>query len=238
VSEPKAAPDPEARRPSEDQVADYLRRKPDFLSRNPDLIAHLTPPEQSYAGDNVVDFQRSMIDRLRDEIGGLKNNHQDLISTSRGNLSSQARIHEAALDLIDAASFEQFIEILTSDLGVKLHVDAVSLCLESDRPNLPRTRAGIRFLEVGAVDAIMGVDANVQLRAGTPVERRLYGHAAQMIESDALLRLNVGPATPVGVLALGSRDIARFSPGQGTELLQFLARVIESTARAWLDVPR
>ena len=68
-------------------------------------------------------------------------------------------------------------------------------------------------------------------------ERRLYGGAASLVQSDLLIRLRVGAGTPPGLLALGSRDPATFRDRSGLQQYVFLARVIESTARAWLNLP-
>jgi len=67
--------------------------------------------------------------------------------------------------------------------------------------------------------------------------RTIFGSAASLVRSDALLRLKISPAAPAGLLALGSRKENRFHPGQGTELLGFLARALERSIRAWLDLP-
>jgi len=45
--------------------------------------------------------------------------------------------------------------------------------------------------------------------------------------SSALVRLSPGGICPEGLLALGSRHGSTFHAGQGTELISFLARVIE-----------
>jgi uncharacterized protein YigA (DUF484 family) len=42
----------------------------------------------------------------------------------------------------------------------------------------------------------------------------------------------------MGLLALGSRVEGRFDPSQGTELLGFLARILELCIRTWLELPR
>ena len=52
-----------------------------------------------------------------------------------------------------------------------------------------------------------------------------------------MLRLTIASATPPALLAFGSRDPEHFHDGQGTELLAFLAQVIERLIRAWLDLP-
>ena len=63
------------------------------------------------------------------------------------------------------------------------------------------------------------------------------GAAAGLVRSDALIRLDIAEAAPPTLIAFGSRQPDHFHPGQGTELLNFLARVLEITIRAWLDLP-
>ena len=65
----------------------------------------------------------------------------------------------------------------------------------------------------------------------------LFGAAAGLVRSEALIRLSIGDATPEALLALGSRDAEHFQEGQGTELLGFLARVVEGSIRGWLNLP-
>jgi uncharacterized protein YigA (DUF484 family) len=55
----------------------------------------------------------------------------------------------------------------------------------------------------------------------------IFAHAGALVRSAALARLRLEPLQAEGFLALGSRHEAAFRGGQGTELLRFLARVIE-----------
>jgi uncharacterized protein YigA (DUF484 family) len=238
VSEPNRAR-PAAPRPvTAEDVAAYLTRHPEFLAEHPDVLALVVPPSSSNTGNNVADMQRFMIDRLRTEVAALKASHQELIATTRTNMSSQRRVHEAALDLLTARTFEELIERITTDLALKLDVDVVSLCVENDGSVAPKvTSRGIRLLKPGTVDRLMGEDQGVALHAIVEGSPLLFGHAARSVKSEALMRLRVSPAAPAGVLALGSRNENHFDHGQGTELLDFLARVLETTIRLWLDLP-
>jgi hypothetical protein len=56
----------------------------------------------------------------------------------------------------------------------------------------------------------------------------IFATAAGLVRSAALARINVSPDWPMGLLALGTRDDI-FRPGQGTELISFLCRVLESS---------
>jgi len=236
VSKPSPLASAPAPRLTEDQVVDYLRRHRDFLDRHPELIADLLPPRHS-EGRAVVDLQHYLIDRLRRDLAETRHTHDTAVLAARGNLQSQQRVHGAVVELMNAPSFEHFVESITTDLSLKLDVDVVSLCVESTRPNQPRTKSGVRFLAMGAVDALIGPGKEIAFRPAVAAERALYGGGAALVKSDALLRLAISGEAPVGVVAIGSREPGHFRPGQGTELLLFLAKTIESTARAWLDLP-
>ena len=236
MTKPGAIAAPAAPRVSDAQVADYLRRHPDFLDRHPELLAALVPAARE-AGPTVVDMQRYVVDRLRGEIAALRRNRDEIVQNSRANLQTQQRIHGAALDLMNAESFEQFIETVTTDLALKLEVDAVCLCVEADKAPYGKMKSGVRLIAKGSIDTLMGTERGVHLRPAIVGERAIYGPAAELVKSDALVRLVTSPVAPKGLLAFGAREPGHFKPGQGTELLAFLGGVVESTMRAWLDLP-
>lgn len=240
MTSPKPLPASPRRAPTGDEVAAFLRRHPDFLARNPELVEVLRPPEREAEG-NVVDMQHFMIERLQTRLGDLTDDHQSLVETTRGNLLSQARVHAAVLEILNARSFEHFVHAITSDVAMHLDLDVVALCVErepADRPaNTPPPRTGIRFLRDGEIDRYINEGEPVALRTGIKAERRIYGPGAALVRSDALLRLSISEDAPRGLLALGSREPEAFADDQNMVLLEFLTRVIESTARAWLHLP-
>ena len=55
------------------------------------------------------------------------------------------------------------------------------------------------------------------------------------IASEACLALDLGPGGPAAALVLGSREPSQFAPGQGTELMEFLAGVLSRALRRWME---
>jgi uncharacterized protein YigA (DUF484 family) len=219
-----------------EDVATYLRKHPDFLAERADLLAVLTPPALR-RGESVVDMQHFMLQRLRSDLARTKTQQRALIATSRSNLTSQNRIHAAVLAILAATSFEQLLQTVTTDLAVLLDVDVVTIGVESAASAQPRLRLhGIQILRRGTVDDLLGPERDTLLRADTAGDAALFGSAAGLVRSQALLRLDVSEHAPVGLLCIGTRRPDRFHPGQGTELLSFLARVTELTIAAWLDL--
>src|SRR3546814_9573997 len=75
-----------------------------------------------------------MVERLRRENAELSDLRNDLVATGRSNLAIQSRVHEAILALLRAASFEEFVETITTDLAVILDLDVVTIGVERARP--------------------------------------------------------------------------------------------------------
>ena len=209
-----------------ERVAEYLRRHPDFLARHPKILDGLTPPAQ-YSGDGVVDMQQFMLEQLRGEIDNLRDCAQDVIETSRTNMSIQTRTHTAVLALLSATNFNQLIRVISEDFPLLLDIDVTKIGFEpANTPGTELMSSGvIRFLP-GDVERHLGPDQDVLLMRDVADDGGLFGEGAGLVHSAALARLRPGHQTPPGLLALGSRGSA-FYPGQGTELIGFLARVLE-----------
>jgi hypothetical protein len=204
-------------------VAAYLVRHPDFLTDHPELVKVLTPPSR-WNGDAVVDLQSFMVEMLKNELEGLRNCAQEVIETSRSNMTNQTRTHAAVLALIAAGDLERLMRIITDDLPVLLDVDVAVIGLEGV---VIGDDAEIRNLAAGDVDRLMTSNQEAVLFSSITDDGLIFGHAGSLVRSAALARLRLEPLQAGGFLALGSRHEAAFRGGQGTELLRFLARVIE-----------
>ena len=237
---------------SGDAVADYLRRHPDFFTGRLDLLSDMAVPDR-WSDDSVVDMQRFLAERRLGVIDDLRNCAQEVIETSRTNMSVQTRTHAAVLAMLSAADLEHLLRVINDDLPLLLDVDVVTLGIEA--PGSPESGlqavpgkalgallalAEVQKLPQGGVDGILGAEENVRLLrdigSETEVGDMLFGAAAGLARSAALARLRPGREVPAGLVALGSRGSA-FRPGQGTELIGFLARVLESCLHRLVEAP-
>jgi uncharacterized protein len=229
---------PAAARPAEigaREVMAYLRQHPDFLDRHPDALRLLRAPARQN-GDGILDFQHFMLERLRHDLTRLQGEQKSLIATSRGNLASQCRVHKAVLAMLRAPSFEHLLQIVTTDLAVLLDVDIVTLGVESAASRTPRLPLnGIHLLPSGTVDKLFGPSRDALLCTDIQGDPALFGGAAGLVRSQALLRLSFSRSAPVGLMCIGTRIPDTFHPGLGTELLTFLSRTLEITIAQWLD---
>jgi uncharacterized protein YigA (DUF484 family) len=222
--------------PSEGSVVDYLRCNPDFLVRNPDLASVLVPPSRFAPSSSVVDLHLFMIQRMREEMEQLHGCAEDLITTTRSNMSTQARTHQAVLAILGATSLAHLVHVAQDELPGLLDVDIVTLGIEAgDRPNATLSGAGITMLPRGMIATALGdPERPILLRERAAGESSIFGSGAGLVASYALVRLDIAGLSKPGLLGLGSRYDHTFYPGQATELLSFLARSLEFATARWL----
>lgn len=214
-------------------VRAYLQRHGNFLEDNPQLLEILTPPELR-GGQRVVDFQRFQILRLQEILSDLGSHQNRLIDVTRGNLTNQKKIHQAALTILTAEDMGDLLHRVTRDWPVTLGVDAAAVGFETSGKTALDNTGDIVRLTPGWIDRLLGDREAVILRGpDVTAARMLFGPAAALINAQALVRLQPGEDTPEGLLAFGTRDEDGFYPGQGTELVRFLGAILERCLRCF-----
>jgi len=172
----------------------------------------------------VISFESRALDRLRARVAQLDEANADLLAYARGHAGAVAQIHAAALAAMEAEDFAHLVHVVTADWTDILGIDAIALGLETANQAW-RGETALQFLSRGGVDALVGAGHEAVLRSvdeGAP----LFGPAASLIRSEALVRLPARSPLPQGVLALGSRQAHSFEGTHGAELLTFLGGVV------------
>ena len=218
-------------------IIEYLKANPKFLQNNPEACHFLVPPK-SDQGKNVADFQSFMIERLKADKEEVLSTTMEIVESARNNMNNQQRIHKTVLQLLEARNFDEFIQFITMDLATILNTDIATFVVESNGHDIPHIHtSGIRVLPPGTIDKWMQ-DRTVLLEDNIQGIEAIYGGAHALVQSQALLRVDISLDTPPAILAFGSRDANMFQEGQGTELVQFLASVVERCFRNWLSLPQ
>jgi uncharacterized protein YigA (DUF484 family) len=219
-----------------DDVLQFLQQNPEFLAKYPDIIA----AAKEAAGENVVNFQHLIVQKLRNEKQRVEDRQRLLIDSARSNMTVQARVHASIIRLVEARNLEELVDIINNELALMLEVDVISLLIEAetggDMRHVPSH--GIRTVDPRFIDNHIGADRDSMLEANVAGDPRLFGPAARLVKSQALMRLNIAQNVPDGLLAFGSRDPLLFADGQGTELVGFLTDVVERLVRRMMDNPR
>lgn len=196
---------------------------------------------------NVVDLRGVLVERLEQRLGKLEQAHKTVIAAAYDNLAGVSQIHRTILSLLDRNDFAGALEEILIELPDNLALDETRLCFESDVGDVNGPAFGLGLpqeveksivaLPSGALENYLRLGRDVEeepivLRAA-PAERTLiFGDAAALVRSEALVSLDIGGAP--ALLAMGSEDPDRFTPDHGDDLLIFLGGVVERVLRRWL----
>ena len=181
----------------------------------------------------VIDFQASVLGRLRARVAQLDEANADLLAYARGHVGAVAQIHAAALAALDAEGLDHLIHIVTQDWVDILGVDAVALALATGDQGIRAGAQGLQFLDAATLWPLIGQGPPVVLRT-VPEGADVFGPAAKLIRSEALIRLDPPAPLPQGLLALGGRHAHSFEGGHGGELLAFLGQIVSRMIARWL----
>jgi hypothetical protein len=230
---------------NEKQVLEFLRENPDILKKHPEILAVLTPPARDLGGDSVVDFQSFQLKNLQKNTKNLKSKYEGLVDFCRDNLSVQSQVHEAVVRLTRARNLEQLLEVITIDMVSLFDVDVVRLAVESEAAEFYETYytehnySGIVFVPPGTTESLTG-GRKAQLiedAGATPLPgfEDIFADCTGLINSYALLKLELDNFVHDVMLVFGVRHKGRFHPGQAIDFLAFLARIVGVQLDAYLD---
>lgn len=219
-----------------DDVIDYLKSDKDFFKKHPDLLEHLSLPHDEDHGRGVASFQSALMSRLKRDKDQAQQIQRELIDTVRANMSNYNRIQTAVLVLLEAESFEEFLQTLTQDFPILLDVDTVNVLVEATSKEIPFVnQSGIRLAKKGTVEKWLG-KGDAALQSNIDGAEEVFGPGAGLVKSQALLRLELSVNTPAALIAFGSRNPEAFHPDQAIDQIGFLAQVIERCFRLWMDL--
>lgn len=198
-------------------VEAFLRAHPGFLADRPALYRALTPPRRVH-GERLADHMAAMLEVERERGVELRDRTEALLAAGRANAAIQSRAQRAVLAVMAARGAAEALDIIVQDWPALLGVDVVAVCAEARA--LPLARP----LPRGFVARMVPSGTPVALRPQSFETETLYGEAAPLVASDALARLPL-PKGGEALLACGVRDPGAYEPGQGTDVLAFLAAV-------------
>lgn len=208
------------------EVRRFLSDNPDFLRSDDGLLAELG---LKIAGGNVVEFAPAALARVHAAHLRESEQRQQLEETARANFAAQAQTHGAVIDLLDARNQTDLARRVDELARTRFSLAAGVIAIECDR--LPP--AGWRGLVEGQVDLLLD-GSHRQARMGfAPTALGLFGTATGDIRSMAMVRMAIWEPSRQGLLVFGSADPLGFTEDMGSELVAFLARVVERTAERW-----
>jgi uncharacterized protein YigA (DUF484 family) len=210
---------------SEKDVVAFLEQNPDFFARHENTLLKLKISHASGDAVSILEFQT---DRLRTQNITLQEKLRNLVSVARENDRLNERIHRLTLALIDSASIDDIIDILSKLYKKEFHADWAHVYLfRQDNLQSPKHPHCIIDLD----EHITSQFENF-FKANRPLCGRLkkqqleilFGEQADLVGSAVLMPL--GSHGKLGMMTIGSKDSQRFHSSMGTIYLHQMSEII------------
>ena len=206
----------------DEQVAEYLRRNPDFFVHHEGLLHELRLPHDSGTAISLVERQVHLFREQRDT---LRRELHDLIAIARHNDRLFEKSKRLLMHLLEAQNLSDIAMVIDDSIRNDFGLDAAALMLFGDwgpdltgegaLSTLPRDEAE-RTLGA-AIDsrrAVCGQFREAQLRC-------LFKDQAESVASAALIPLRNGEL--LGVFAVGSHEEQYFDSSMGSLFLSYIS---------------
>jgi len=219
----------------EEAIADYLRSHPEFFNRHADLLETLRIPHPCRPAVSLVERQ---LLRLREENGELRGRLRELVSVARENEALAQRMQALMLGLMEAEGFDGVMVALQTVLRDDFNADFTTLKLVAEPLSGEPDRECVacwRFTEARELAVLQGLLGTRKAYCG-----RLTRDQAQAL-FDEPGQLGSVALVPLqgdgwwGLLAVGSRDEGRFSPGMGTLFLNRIGELVSHALSPYLS---
>jgi uncharacterized protein YigA (DUF484 family) len=200
---------------TDEDVAQYLRMHPDFLSKHSDLLGVLTVTHPRHG--NAISLTERQLHVLRGKIQQLERKLAELIQFGDQNDVISEKVHRLATSLLAAENYDGKRRALFASMQDDFTVPHVALRIW-DAPagregeEFQPVDEGIRAFATGMSRPYCGVPTNI-------AALDWFGEMASHIRSVALAPLQRGKQV-AGLFALGSEEPERFYSEMGTLYLE------------------
>jgi len=200
---------------TDEDVVQYLRAHPDFLSEHSDLLAVLTVPHPRHG--HAISLTERQLHTLRGKIRQLEQRLAELIRFGEQNDEIGEKVHRLATSLLVAEGYDGKRRALFNSMQDDFAVPHVALRLWEAL----EAREGEEFQPVSeTLRAFANEMSHPYCGAPANIEALdWFGEMAPHIRSVALTPLRKGKQV-VGLLVLGSEETERFYSEMGTLYLE------------------
>ena len=222
----------------EQDVADYLRRHPDFFEDKSSLLSDLRVPHQTGSAVSLVERQ---VATLRESNETRQAQLDGLIQIARDNDRLNFHLHQLTLQLMKVGKLETLLSIISDRLKEDFDTDMAAVHLLIS-PELDSKSTLLEVIsDVEAFSSLFkrifngdkGGKSGTKPYCGRLKDEQLkilFADRADEIGSSALLPLGkpLGKQGSLGLLAIGSFDRNRFTVGTDTDFLARMAEIISA----------
>ena len=207
---------------AEELVQNFLKKNKNFFIKHPELLKELQFPLKDEGSDKVIDLQVYRYKKINQENIDLQNQMTQILLAGKSHMQSQKRILKSSLKILNSKSLAKVFNVILSDFKLLLGCEYI---------NCFSTNNNIGINEVQKIDTRVAKSyfrdkAMTNLNQNPKGVLLFFPNKSPQIKSYILLKINF--QEDMFVVAMGSKDINKFNPGQQVDLIEYLIKIIEN----------
>ena len=206
---------------SEEIVINFLKKNKNFFIKYPDLATKLNFPLKDTGSDKVIDLDAYRYKKISQENIDLQNQMTEILLAGKSHISSQKRILKSSLKILNSKSTDKVIGVILADFKTLLGCEIVN-CFSSDS-NIDINN--VQKIDIKIAKSYFKDKVIINLNQNPKGILLFFPNKSKIIKSYILLNININEN--FFIIAMGSKDITKFSPDQQIGLVEYLIKIIE-----------
>ena len=206
---------------AEELVTKYLKKNKNFFIKFPELAKELNFPLKDNGSDKIVDLDAYRYKKISQENIDLQNQMTEILLAGKSHVSSQKRILKSSLRILKTKSISKLIDVIVNDFKTLLDCDIVN-CFNTDN-NFKLNN--VQQIDKKIANTYFKNQLKTYLNQSPKGILSYFPNRSKSIKSYILLKVNVG--NNYLIIAMGSKEINKFSPDLQVNLVEYLIGIIK-----------
>ena len=209
------------RNSAEELVIQYLRKNKNLFLNHPELLNILNFPSQIKGSSKIFDLNAYRSKKIKNDYDQLKKQLSEILKAGNSHIVSQKRILKTSLKILNTKSLKKLIDVIVHDLGTLLACDIVNCFFTGNKIK----HYGISQIDNKIATSYFRDKPQIYLNQNPKGIPLFFPNKSKIIKSYILIKIIYGANR--FIVALGSKDINKFTKDQQVDLIEYLIQVIQ-----------
>ena len=206
---------------AEELVIQYLKKNKDIFVNHPELVEELNFPNKLNVSNKIFDLNAYRSKKFKNDYDQLKKQMSEILKAGKSHMLSQKRVLRTSLRILNVKSLSKLIDVMVNDLEVLLACDLVNCFFTSNI---------IQHKYISQIDNRIATSyfrdkPQTYLNQSPKGIPLFFPNKSKIIKSYILLKIVYGSER--FIVAMGSKNINKFSKDQQVDLIEYLIQVIQ-----------
>ena len=203
------------------KLVNQFSQNKNLLLDNPELLDVLNFPNQIKGSGKIIDLNAYRSKKIKNDYDQLKKQISEILKAGSNHITSQKRILKTSLKVLNTKSLTRLINVIINDLGPLLACDIVNCFFTSNTLK----HAGLRQIDNRIASSYFRDKPQTNLNQNPKGIPLFFPNKSKIIKSYLLLKIIYG--SDRFIVAMGSKNINKFTKDQQVDLIEYLIQVIQ-----------